>query len=335
MTRDGQLAATGSMIDERMEAARQRYRAKSSGSRAMHERAERVLPAGTVSSTQASSIYPLYIHRAEGSRLYDVDGNEIIDLMNANGSVTLGHHHPAITAAVCEQVQRGFAFQLPGDNVVEFAELLQKRTPSLERMRFTCSGTEATMFAMRLARVFTGRPRLLLMDGCYHGFHDVGSVGDGPFRGECRSDSDPSKPVALGVDTAVAATVEFGQFNDLEHCSDTLARFPGEFAAVVVEPMLGAGGNIAADAAFLRGLRELCDREGTLLVFDESITYSVSDGAAQGFYGVSPDLTIAGKPIANGMPVSLFGGAPTSWISAFRTGAALVFSTRRRSPRTR
>ncbi len=267
-----------------------------------------MFPGGTISSVRAFRDYPLYVHRAEGCFLYDVDGNRLVDFMSANASVMLGHAHPGVTAAVEEQVRRGLAFQLPGDNAIEFAELLQDRTPSLERMRFTCSGTEATMFTFRLARAFTSRRRLLFMDGAYHGFHDLGSVGDGPNRGELMPHGLDAKGVAPGVDQRVAEDVEFTAFNDLEACREMLARHPGEFAAVVVEPVLGAGGNIAPAPGFLAGLRELCDEDGALLVFDETISYSVSLGAAQGHYGVRPDLTTAGKPIANGMPVGVFGG---------------------------
>lgn len=274
----------------------------------MHDRAEQVFPGGSISSVRAFREYPYYVRSAHGSHLRDVDGNLIVDLMNANGSVMLGHGHPGVTAAVAEQATRGLAFQLPGDNAVECAELLCARTPSMERMRFTCSGTEATMYALRLARVYTGRRRLLFMDGCYSGFHDIGSIGDGPNRGQASPDSPAGKPVALGVDPRLAEDVEFAHFNDIESCRAQLDAHPGEFAAVVVEPMLGAGGNIAAEPGFLAALRMLCDRDETLLMFDEMITYSVSPNAAQGLYGVRPDLTTAGKSIANGMPIGVFGG---------------------------
>ncbi len=297
-------APTVRTLDE----ADRRYRASSEGSRSFHARAERVFPGGTISSVRAFREYPLYARRAEGCFVYDLDGNAIVDFMNANASVLLGHAHREVTGAVDKQVKRGLAFQLPEENAVEFAELLQQRTPSLERMRFTCSGTEATMFAFRLARVATGRRRILLMDGCYHGFHDIGSVGDGPNRGDVTRENATAKPVAWGVSPRVADEVEFVQFNDLAGCRALFEEHPGGFAAVVVEPLLGAAGNIASEPGFLAGLRELCDRDGALLVFDETITYSISLGAAQGYYGVCPDLTTAGKPIANGMPLGVFGG---------------------------
>jgi glutamate-1-semialdehyde 2,1-aminomutase len=285
-----------------------RYKQRTAASKAMHRRAEQVFPGGSISSVRAFREYPYYIRSAEGSYLYDVDGSLIVDLMNANGSVMLGHGHPGVTVAVAEQATRGLAFQLPGDNVVECAELLRARTPSMERMRFTCSGTEATMYALRLARVHTGRRRLLFMDGCYSGFHDIGSIGDGPNRGQSSPDSPVGKPVARGVDRRLAEDVEFAHFNDIESCRSQLDAHPGEFAAVIVEPMLGAAGNIGPEPGFLAALRALCDRDGTLLMFDEMITYSVSPNAAQGLYGVRPDLTTAGKSIANGMPIGVFGG---------------------------
>ena len=291
-----------------LNAAENRYRARSGGSRSLHDRAGEVFPGGSISSVRAFRDYPFYVSRAEGSRLYDVDGNAIVDLMNTNGSVMLGHGHPGVTAAVLEQVKQGFGFQLPGENVVECAELVRARTPSMERMRFTCSGTEATMYALRLARVYTGRRRLLFMDGSYAGFHDFGSVGDGPNRGQESEESDPAKPVARGVDLRVADDIDFATFNDLKSCRAQLDAHPGEFAAVVVEPMLGAAGNIAAEPGFLAGLRDLCDRDGTLLMFDEMISYSISEHACQGHYGVRPDLTTTGKPLANGMPIGVFGG---------------------------
>ncbi len=268
---------------------------------------------------------PRYIHEGRGARLVDVDGNDVLDLVNASGSVLLGHAHPEVTAAIVEQAQRGLAFGLPSDNAVECAEALRARTSSMETMRFTCSGTEATMYAFRLARAFTGRRRLLFMDGCYPGLHDLGSVGDGPNRGELHRHRAGALPVARGVDARLADEVTFATFNDLDSCRAALDAYPGEFAAIVVEPVLGSAGNIPAEPGFLAGLRQLCDREAILLVFDEMITYSISLHGAQGHYGVRPDLTTTGKAIANGMPIGVFGGrADIMELCASVDGRAIV-----------
>lgn len=285
----------------------QRYVDATPRSRELFEEARRLMPAGVSRSSLAVGPHPVFIERAQGKHLIDVDGNELVDCWNAASSLPLGHRHPAVVAAIEEQVARGPGFGAMSAAEVTFARLVSERIPSIERMRLTLTGTEATMFAIRLARAYTGRMKLARMEGSYHGSHDMLCSGQGAALGGIWPGTE-NGPVANGVALEVRDHVAFMPFNDLPACKRVVEANAAELAAVIVEPFMGTGGGIAAEPGFLQGLRKLCDDHGVLLIFDEMISIGLDRGGAQAFYGVTPDLTAAGKLLGGGMPMGVFGG---------------------------
>ena len=266
------------------------YRARTPRSRALFERATASLPGGSTRTTVYSAPYPPYAAHGSGLALTDVDGNVYRDFLGNYTSLILGHAHPAVVAAVEAQVRRGSAFAAPTETEVALAEELRRRVPSIEHLRFTSSGTEATMFAIRAARAFTGRSLIARFDHSYHGTHDQVMAGT------------PGVPDAIG---GLMIELPWGSPDRIEA---GLRGREGELAGVIVEPVQGAGGVRPPELGFLEFLRAYCDRVGALLIFDEIISFRIAPGGAQEVYGVRPDLTTLGKIIAGGYPLAAFGG---------------------------
>lgn len=285
----------------------QRYIDATPRSRALFEEARGFMAAGVSRASLAMGPHPIFIERAQGKHLVDVDGNVLIDFWNGASSLPLGHRHPAVVTAIEEQVTRGPGFGTMSAGEVNFARLVSERIPSMERIRLTLTGTEATMFAVRLARAYTGRMKFARMEGSYHGSHDMLCSGRGAALGGIWPGTENS-PVATGVPLEVRNHVVFMPFNDLKECTRIVEASAGELATIIVEPFMGTGGGIAAEPGFLEGLRTLCDAHGILLLFDEMISIGLDRGGAQAFYGVTPDLTAAGKLLGGGMPMGVFGG---------------------------
>ena len=274
------------------------YKARTPASRALYARAVRVMPGGDTRTGTFHRPYPLFISRGQGARLWDADGHEYLDLLNNFTSLLHGHAHPAVVAAMARQEAHSTAHGTANALQVELAEMLCARVPSVERLRFCNSGTEATLGALRAAKAFTGKPRIMKMAGGYHGSHDQVAVGaSAPFDG----------PVPTGLSPGAVSEVVLGRFNDLDYTSDLVRRHRHELAAVIVEPMLGSGA-IVADRAFLHGLRAVTAECGVLLILDEIITFRLAVGGLQQVFGVAPDLTTFGKIIGGGLPVGAFGG---------------------------
>lgn len=274
------------------------YLASTPRSRAWFDRAQRVLPAGVSYGIRDLAPYPFYVERAEGSRLYDVDGRAYTDYWCGHGALILGHAPAAVVEAACRQAARGSHFGFAHPLEVELAEMVARLVPSAEMLRYTNSGTEANMYALALARAFTGRTRVAKMEGGWHGgLESLNTAVHAPF----------GVPEASGLNPHATADTEALPFNDLDAARVALAR--GDLAALFVEPMMGAAGCIAADRDYLAGLRELTSRHGTLLVFDEVITgFRLAPGGAQQHYGVTPDITTLGKILGGGFPVGAFCG---------------------------
>ena len=285
------------------------YRRTTPGSRALHERAAAAMPGGTTRTTTYFDPYPLYIERGQGCRVWDVDGTERIDMLGNYSAMILGHAHPKVVEAIRRQAERGTGFAAANPLEVELATLLCERVPSVDAVRFCNSGTEATMFAMRLARAFTGRPKVARIEGGYHGTHDHAEVSTHPVVAEAGpADAPVARPDSVGTPRwAVEQTVVI-PFNKPDAAEAILRRHSGEVAAVIVEPVIGAGGVIAATPEFLRRLRSITSELGMLLIFDEVISLRLAPGGAQEMYGVTPDLTTMGKIIGGGLPVAAFGG---------------------------
>ena len=270
------------------------------------DRATRVLPGGVNSPVRAFRAVggtPFFVAHASGACLTDVDGKRYLDYVCSWGPLILGHAHPRVLAAVEAAARAGWTYGAPCPAEVELAELVRKRMPSLEMMRFVNSGTEATMAAVRLARAATGRTRILKFEGCYHGHADSFLVKAGSGVATLGLPDSPGVPGPLADLTLTVP------FNDAAAVEAVFARAGAEIAAVIVEPFVGNAGFIPPEPAFHAALRSLCDRAGALLIFDEVMTgFRVAAGGAQEVLGIRPDLTTLGKIVGGGFPVGAYGG---------------------------
>lgn len=285
------------------------YREFAKRSGQLAEQARRVFPGGDTRASAHFAPWPLFVERGEGCRLLDADGHELLDFMNNFTSLVHGHGHPAVVAAVTEQVARGTAYAAPTQSQLALAEHLRARVPSLELLRFASSGSEATLMCLRGARAFSGRQKVLKMEGGYHGSYEQAEVSLIPFPDRCGALDHPrSLPVDPSIpDSALADTIVC-PYNEPEHAARLVEEHAAELACVIVEPVLGAHGMLPATREFLQALREVTARCGVLLVFDEVITLRVAPGGAQQHHGVAPDLTAMGKIIGGGLPIGAFGG---------------------------
>ena len=246
---------------------------------------------------------PLFISRAKGAKLYDVDGNEYIDYIGSWGPMIVGHAHERVVRAISEAAQNGTSFGASSEGEIELAKLVKKFVPSIELIRMVSSGTEATMSAMRLARGFTGRDKIIKFEGCYHGHGDsfLSKAGSGVAT--------LGLPDSPGVTRSTAKDTLNARYNDITSVQRLVEENNGEIAAIFIEAVAGNMGCVAADRDFLKSLRELCMAEGIVFIFDEVMTgFRVARGGAQELYGVTPDLTTFGKVIGGGLPVGAYGG---------------------------
>ncbi len=270
------------------------------------ERAKDSIPGGVNSPVRAfqsvKKAYPIFINRGKGSKIYDEDGNEYLDCICSWGPMILGHNDERVVKAVKKEVENGSSFGLPTKKEVELAELVKECFPSIEKIRLTTSGTEATMAAVRLARAYTKKNKILKFEGCYHGHSDSLMVKAG--SGLLTSGHQDSNGITTGVmqDTL---TLPFGDLNRVRR----LFESEDDMACIIVEPVPANMGLVIPDEKFLKGLRELCDEHGVILIFDEVISgFRLSIGGAQKIYGINPDLTTLGKIVGGGYPVGAFGG---------------------------
>jgi glutamate-1-semialdehyde 2,1-aminomutase len=275
-------------------------------SRALFSQARERFPGGVNSPVRAFRGVggdPVFIARAAGARLTDEDGRTYIDYIGSWGPMILGHGHPAVVAAIQDQATRGTSFGAPTRQEITVADLMRAAVPSLERLRFVNSGTEATMAAVRVARGATGRAGLIKFEGCYHGHGDAFLIKAGSGAATM------GVPDSAGVTAGTARDTLTAVFNDLASVSRAFDAAPGRMAAVIVEPVVGNMGVVAPEPGFLEGLRALCTAHGAVLILDEVMTgFRLAHGGAQARYGVTPDLTTFGKIIGGGLPVGAYGG---------------------------
>jgi len=271
-----------------------------------YRQAEEIIPGGVnspVRSCRAVGTHPLFIARGQGSRIYDVDGNSYIDYVGSWGPLILGHAHPEVVEALKKAAELGTSFGIPTTLEIELAQMITKLVPSMEMVRMVNSGTEATMSAIRVARGYTGRSKIIKFDGCYHGHADTLLVKAG------------SGAATLGIPGSAGVPADFVQhtlslrFNDLDEIAAVMQKQGQEVAAIILEPVAGNMGVVPPKPGFLEGLRHWCNQTGALLIFDEVMTgFRLALGGAQELYGVQPDLTCLGKVIGGGLPVGAYGG---------------------------
>ncbi len=275
-------------------------------SRALFAEAVTLLPGGVDSPVRAFKAVggePLFIERGEGPWLFDVDGNRYIDYVLSWGPLVLGHAHPRVVSALIQAASRGTSFGAPSPLELDLARLVRGLMPSVELIRFVNSGTEAVMSALRLARAFTGRDKIVKFAGGYHGHADMLLVQAGSGAATLGLPDSPGVPAAVTADTLSCA------YNNLEAVEEVFHRQRGRIAAVIVEPVAGNMGVVLPEPDFLQGLRAITKADGALLIFDEVMTgFRVHLGGAQALYGVTPDLSVLGKVIGGGMPVGAYGG---------------------------
>ncbi|MBO2566238.1 glutamate-1-semialdehyde 2,1-aminomutase [Shewanella algae] len=272
----------------------------------LFEQAKKTIPGGVNSPVRAFNGVggsPRFIEKADGAYIYDADGKAYIDYVGSWGPMILGHNHPKIREAVLKAVENGLSFGAPTELEVQMAEKVIEMVPSIEQVRMVSSGTEATMSAIRLARGYTNRDKILKFEGCYHGHADCLLVKAGSGALTLGQPSSPGIPADFAKHTLTAV------YNDLDSVKELFSQHPQDIACIILEPVAGNMNCIPPVAGFLEGLRELCDQFGALLIIDEVMTgFRVSKSGAQGHYGVTPDLTTLGKVIGGGMPVGAFGG---------------------------
>jgi len=277
-----------------------------SRSHAAFERAKRLIPGGVNSPARAFGAvggHPLFIDRAQGAYLYDLDGNRFIDYIGSWGPMILGHAHEQVIDAIVQAAQRGTSYGAPTQNESRIAELILQAFPSMQRVRLVSSGTEATMSAIRVARGHTGRERLIKFSGCYHGHVDSLLVSAGSAAATLGVPDSPGVTAGTSQDTIVL------QYNDCESLRRTLQEHGSKIAAVILEPIVGNMGTVVPTAEFLKTLREETLRHGVVLIFDEVMTgFRVAYGGAQQLFGIEPDMTTLGKIVGGGLPLAAYGG---------------------------
>ena len=279
---------------------------------ALHERAIRVLPGGVTAGARANAAlgHPFYVSRADGPFVYDQDGRRLIDLCMSNGATLLGHGHPAVADAVRRALELGIACAYDGEPQVRLAERLVAQIPSFDMVRFTGSGTEACQYVVRIARAATGRRRILKFEGNFHGFNEALSFNFWPTQGYTGESESPAiRPETSGLPFEASQEILVLPFNDVRAFMRAIEQHGEEIAAVIMEPIYYDLGAILPDREFLDQVRAVTAQRGIVLIFDEILSaYRTGPDCAQGYLGVTPDLSVIGKAIGGGVPLSAFGG---------------------------
>jgi glutamate-1-semialdehyde 2,1-aminomutase len=284
------------------------YPDEQSKSAALFQRALAVMPGGNSRHTVFFRPYPIYVHHAKGSRIFDVDGVERIDCINNYSSLIHGHNHPKVVEAIKAQADQVLSVGLPTEQEIRLAEIVTARVPGVEQIRFGNSGTEGVMFAMKAARAYTGRPKIVKIEGAYHGSSDTAEISLNPNPSNWGDVDAPSSVAPAGLGPGAAADTLVVPMNDVARTRRIIEAHADEIAGVVIDPMVNKLGFLAATHEYVSMLREVTKARGILLIFDEVYSFRLGFNGAQGALGITPDLTAMGKVIGGGLPVGAIGG---------------------------
>lgn len=284
---------------------KKQFEARTPKSKILFEKSLKYMPGGGTRNIAYYPPYPFFVDRGEGYYLYDVDGNQYLDVQNNMTVLLHGHAHPKIAEALAKQAKMGTSQSAPLESQLQLAKILCERVPSIESIRFCNSGTEATMFTIRAARAFTGKRGLIKAEGGYHGSHDYVMINMDP---DLTAEGMPKAFPERGISETLLRDVFVVPFNDLAAVEKIMKKHHKKIAAFILEPVMGYGGAAEATLEYMKGLRELCTKYDILLIFDEVITFRVAYGGIQEMVGVKPDLTALGKTIGGGLPIGAFGG---------------------------
>lgn len=297
------------LTEKHFNEVKERYAKVRPNSLRLHQEACKYMPGGDTRTATFFTPFPNFIERGEGAYMFDADGFKLLDFQNNYTSLIHGHGHKATVEAVREQIGRGSAYTAPFETQIELAKLLTERFPGIDLVRFTNSGTEANMHALRIARAYTGKAKIIKTEGGYHGTTDVFEASVDPnIKKAGTLDRIKVLPESRGVSANALKDVLVTPFNDIERTRRMIEDNHSEVACMIIEPIMGSAGQITPDMEYLKFLREITKEYGILLIFDEVVTGRLSTGGAQQFYGITPDLTTLGKIIGGGTPVGAFGG---------------------------
>ncbi len=273
-----------------------------------HNLATKVMPGGNTRTTQWMEPYPFFAENAEGMYINDIDGNHYLDFMLNATTLILGHAHPDIVKTLTQQIQDGTVYSVPTDGQSKLADILVERVPSFEKVRFTNSGTEATMMAIMAARSFTKKTKIAKFEGGYHGTHDHVSVSVYPKKEDLNTETHPGVPEYSYQPKSILDDVIVLPYNDIEKSKELIHKFKDDLSCIIMEPIISNFGYLPLDLEFIKFIREITEELGIVLIFDEIQSFRVSSGGAQESFGVTPDMTTLGKIIGGGLPVGAFGG---------------------------
>lgn len=296
------------MVSEQHQREIDQYVASTPRAAELHKQAMKYLPGGSTRGVQYFPPYPFVAERGEGLYIYDVDGNRYLDYVINATSLILGHAHPKVVKAIQDKASLGTAFSVPTEDQTKLARVLCERIPSVETLRFTNSGTEGTLMAIRAARAFTGKHKIAKFEGGYHGSHEYAEISVHPSADELNPNEITSVPQYPGQPPSISEDVIVMPYNDLEACERIIRQHKDDLSCVIMEAISSSFGYLPANVDFLSGIRELTTELGILLIFDEVQSLRVAPGGAQELLGVTPDLTCMGKIIGGGTPVGAFGG---------------------------
>ena len=296
------------MVSEQHQREIDQYVASTPRAAELHKEAMKYLPGGSTRGVQYFPPYPFVAERGEGLYIYDVDGNRYLDYVINATSLILGHAHPKVVKAIQDKASLGTAFSVPTEDQTKLARVLCERIPSVETLRFTNSGTEGTLMAIRAARAFTGKHKIAKFEGGYHGSHEYAEISVSPSADKLDPNEITSVPQYPGQPPSISEDVIVMPYNDLEACERIIRQHKDDLSCVIMEAISSSFGYLPANVDFLSGIRELTTELGILLIFDEVQSLRVAPGGAQELLGVTPDLTCMGKIIGGGTPVGAFGG---------------------------